>query len=415
MPGGVSSPVRAFRGVGGEPFVVQRGEGPYLYDVDGKRYIDYVGSWGPLIFGHADPELCEALTAAVLRGSSYGCPSEPELELCELLVSAVPGLEMVRLVNSGTEATMSALRLARAATGREMVLKFDGAYHGHADAFLVKAGSGLATLGEVSSAGVPSAAGRATLSLAFNDLEAVRQAFEAFPKAIAAVMVEPVVGNMGCVPPLPGFLEGLRELCTAHGALLIFDEVMTGFRVALGGCQQRYGVRADLITLGKIIGGGLPVGAYGGRRALMEQVAPSGPVYQAGTLSGNPLACTAGAVSLRRLIGRCDEVYGELERKSAKLEAGLLATAKRADVPIVVNRVGSMLSFFFGSAPVRNWDDAARDEHGAYARFFHAMLAEGVYLAPSRFECAFVSTAHQDAQLEQTIAAAELAFVAARG
>jgi glutamate-1-semialdehyde 2,1-aminomutase len=399
IPGGVNSPVRAFRGVGGEPFFVARAEGARLHDVDGRAYVDFVGSWGPLILGHAAPAIVEAVAEAARQGTSYGAPTAREVELAEQIHAAVPSMEMLRLVSSGTEAAMSAIRLARGATGRDVIVKFDGCYHGHADSLLVKAGSGGATFSIPDSRGVPAALAALTVTVPFNDLDAVAGALRAHPDAVAAVIVEPVAGNMGVVAPAPGFLAGLRELCTRHGAVLIFDEVITGFRVAFGGAQQRYGVEPDLTCLGKIIGGGLPVGAYGGRADLMRHVAPLGEVYQAGTLSGNPLAVAAGLATLRAL--RADRgAYDRLEDLGARLEAGFRRAADKAGVPVSVNRVGSMLTGFFTDAPVRSYADARRADTARYARFFHGMLERGVYLAPSQFEAAFVSLAHTAGDLE---------------
>ena len=393
IPGGVNSPVRAFRGVGGEPFFVASAEGARLTDVDGRSYLDFVGSWGPLILGHAARPVVEAVTAAVSRGTSYGAPTPGEVDLAEMITAAYPSMEMVRLVSSGTEATMSAIRVARGATGRDVLLKFDGCYHGHADSLLVKAGSGGATFGIPDSAGVPESLARLTVTASFNDIAGVRAIFEARGREVAAVIVEPVAGNMGVVPPAPGFLEALRDLCTRHGAVLIFDEVITGFRLAFGGAQMKYGIRPDLTCLGKIIGGGLPVGAYGGSRDLMSRVSPLGPVYQAGTLSGNPLAVAAGL---------------------ATLERGLVAAAGKAGVPFTVNRVGSMLTGFFTDKPVTDYATAKRSDAARYGRFFHAMLARGVFLAPSQFEAAFVSLAHRDADIVAAAEAAAQSIAAAR-
>lgn len=408
MPGGVNSPVRSFRGVGGTPFFVDRGEGAYLWDVDGNRYLDYVCSWGPLVLGHAHPEVVEALARALERGTSYGAPTALEVELAAMVTEAMPGVEMVRMVNSGTEACMSAIRLARAFTGRPRIIKFAGCYHGHADPLLARAGSGVATLGLPDSPGVPAGTVADTIVLPYNDLDVVNATLAAHGEQVAAVIVEPVAGNMGVVPPAPGFLDGLRELTRKHGALLIFDEVITGFRVAYGGAQALYGVVPDLTCFGKIIGGGLPVGAYGGRRDVMEMVAPAGPVYQAGTLSGNPLAMTAGLATLRVLSRPA--TYERLERSGAALEAGLLEGAREAGVPVFCQRVGSLLTLFFREGPVRCWDDAARSDTGRYGRFFHALLERGIYFPPSQFEACFLSLAHGDAELEQTIAAARAAF-----
>jgi glutamate-1-semialdehyde 2,1-aminomutase len=408
IPGGVNSPVRAFRGVGGTPFFVARAEGARITDVDGRTYIDFLGSWGPLILGHAAPTLVEALTDAVRRGTSYGAPTGGEVEMAEVISRAMPAVEMLRLVSSGTEAAMSAIRLARGATGRDAIVKFDGCYHGHADSLLVKAGSGGATFGVPDSLGVPGALAALTIALPFNDLDAVRRTFAARGAEIAAVIVEPVAGNMGVVPPAPGFLAGLAEITGRHGALLIFDEVITGFRVAPGGAQALYGVRPDLTCLGKIIGGGLPVGAYGGRRDLMERVSPLGGVYQAGTLSGNPLAVAAGLATLRALADA--SVYARLEALGARMARGLEDAAARAGVPITVNRVGSMLTAFFTDAPVTDYASARRSDTQRYARYFHAMLERGVFLAPSQFEAAFVSLAHAEADLDAAADAAASAF-----
>jgi glutamate-1-semialdehyde 2,1-aminomutase len=402
IPGGVNSPVRAFRSVGGNPLFLARGEGSHVIDADGNRFIDYVGSWGPLLLGHRHPEILEALERALSIGTSFGAPTEAEVELAEAICDAVPSIEMVRLVNSGTEATMSAIRLARGFTGRDLTVKFEGCYHGHVDSLLVKAGSGVATLGLPDTAGVPRSFSDTTIALPYNAAGALEEAFRAHGERIAAVIVEPVVGNMGCVPPAAGFLEALRELTSRHGALLIFDEVMTGFRVAFGGAQQRYGIRPDLTTLGKVIGGGLPVGAYGGRKDIMKHVAPVGPVYQAGTLSGNPLAVAAGLAMLRHLK-RHPEVYDRLETRAAALCAA-------APAGITVNRVGSMFTFFFTDGPVTDYESAKRSDTARFGRFFRAMLERGVYLPPSQFEAAFVSAAHTEDDIRQTIAAAREAF-----
>ena len=412
MPGGVNSPVRAFRGVGGTPFFVARAEGARLVDVEGRSYLDFLGSWGPLILGHAAPAVVEAVVEAAQRGTSYGAPTAGEVEMAEVISAAVPSMEMVRLVSSGTEAAMSAIRLARGATGRDVIVKFDGCYHGHADSLLVKAGSGGATFGVPDSLGVPAALAALTLTAPFNDLEAVRRLFSARGGEIAAVIVEPVSGNMGVVPPAPGFLAGLRELCRTHGALLIFDEVITGFRVARGGAQARYGVRPDLTCLGKIIGGGLPVGAYGGSRALMERVAPLGGVYQAGTLSGNPLAVAAGLATIRALEDPA--VYDRLERLGRMLERGIAEAAAGAGVPLTVNRVGSMLTAFFTEGPVTDFASAKRADTVRYARFFHAMLEQGVFLAASQFEAVFVSLAHTERDLEEAALACRRALARVR-
>ena len=404
IPGGVNSPVRAFRSVGGNPPFIARGRGAHIFDVDGNEYIDYVGSWGPLLLGHRHPEIIAALTAALKLGTSFGAPTEAEVDLAEAIRDAVPSVEMVRLVNSGTEATMSAIRVARGFTERDLIVKFEGCYHGHVDSLLVKAGSGVATLGIADTRGVPKAFCDTTIALPYNSPEAVKDAFRAHGDRIAAVIVEPVAGNMGCVPPLPGYLESLREITARHGALLIFDEVMTGFRVAFGGAQQRYGIHPDLTTLGKVIGGGLPVGAYGGRKDIMSIVAPSGPVYQAGTLSGNPLAVAAGRAMLRHLKAH-PEVYTQLETRAAELCAA-------APPGVTVNRVGSMFTFFFTEGPVTDYESAKRSDTVRFGRFFRAMLDRGIYLAPSQFEAAFLSAAHSEADIRKTIAAAREAFKA---
>lgn len=408
IPGGVNSPVRAFRAVGGDPPVIAHGRGARIYDVDGNEYVDYVCSWGPLILGHAPPAVVEVLRRAAERGTSYGAPTELELEMAQLVVDAVPSIEMVRFVSSGTEATMSALRLARAYTGRSKVLKFDGCYHGHADGLLVKAGSGVATLGLPDSPGVPESYARETLVAPYNDLAAVRETFDRDGRDIAAVIVEPVAGNMGVVAPQPGFLEGLREITRQAGALLVFDEVITGFRVAYGGAQALYGVMPDLTCLGKIIGGGLPVGAYGGRRDVMEMVAPAGPVYQAGTLSGNPMAMAAGITMLRTL--RDGGIYQALETVAAALAAGLADAARHAEAEVTINRVGSLMTVFFTAGPVTDYASARTSDAERYGRFFRAMLDHGVYLAPSQFEALFVSAAHGSAEVAQTVEAAREAF-----
>jgi glutamate-1-semialdehyde 2,1-aminomutase len=408
IPGGVNSPVRAFRAVGGQPFFVARAAGARLWDVDGRSYIDFVGSWGPLVLGHAPAAVVQAVSEAAGRGTSYGAPTAQEVEIAKAITAAFPSMELVRLVSSGTEAAMSAIRVARGATGRDVIVKFEGCYHGHADSLLVKAGSGGATFSIPDSRGVPEPVAGLTLTVGFNDLEAVRRLFGARGSDIAAVIVEPIAGNMGVVPPASGFLTGLRGVCTRHGALLIFDEVITGFRAAYGGAQALYGVRPDLTCLGKIIGGGLPVGAYGGRRDVMAHVAPLGGVYQAGTLSGNPLAVAAGLATLRIL--QQGNAYERLERSGARLERGLRAAAEKVGVPLVVNRVGSMLTAFFTDAPVVDYESAKRSDTARYARYFHAMLARGVFLAPSQFEAAFVSLAHSDADLATAEAAAAEAF-----
>jgi glutamate-1-semialdehyde 2,1-aminomutase len=410
IPGGVNSPVRAFRSVGGEaPFIV-RGEGSHLFDADGNEYIDYIGSWGPLILGHAAPAVVEAVTMAARNGTSFGASTPAEADLAELVLSAFPHMQKVRFVSSGTEATMSAIRLARAYTRRKYIVKFEGCYHGHADALLVKAGSGLATLGIPGSAGVPEEFTQFTLALRFNDVEALEQAFTKFKQQIACVIVEPVVGNMGCVLPAPGYLEALRAITQHDKTVLIFDEVMTGFRLAFGGAQELYGIVPDLTTMGKIIGGGLPVGGYGGPAEIMDMVAPLGPVYQAGTLSGNPLAMAAGITTLRHLREHKQEIYPRLDKLSGELVAGVAAAAKEAGVPISYNRVGSMFTWFFAPGPVTNWDSAAKSDTEAFGRFFRSMLENGVYLPPSQYEAAFLSAAHTEEDIQQTIAAARQAF-----
>jgi glutamate-1-semialdehyde 2,1-aminomutase len=403
IPGGVNSPVRAFRGVGGTPRFIKSARGAHITDVDGRSYIDYVGSWGPMILGHADEEVVAALQEVAAGGTSFGAPTELEVDLAQEVVDAVPSIEMVRMVSSGTEATMSAIRLARGVTGRTKLIKFEGCYHGHADSLLVKAGSGVATLGLPDSPGVPAALAENTITLPFNNVATLEEVFNE-QKDIAAVIIEPVVGNMGCVPPQPGYLEAVRKLSKANGALLIFDEVMTGFRVARGGAQELYNITPDITTLGKIIGGGLPVGAYGGSRELMNHIAPAGPIYQAGTLSGNPLSMTAGLVTLRRL--RDKSVYNRLENSSRTLCEGLAAVAQETGIKTITNRVGSMWTNFFTDEPVIDWHTANRSNRERYAAFFHAMLNEGVYLAPSQFEAAFVSLAHTDDVIDQTLNAA---------
>jgi len=401
IPGGVNSPVRAFRSVGGNPPFIARGEGSHLFDVDGNEYIDYVGSWGPLLLGHRHPAIVSAVREALETGTSFGAPTEREVEMAEAIREALPSMEMVRLVNSGTEATMSALRVARGFTGRDLIVKFEGCYHGHVDSLLVKAGSGLATLGIADTQGVPRGFTDTTLALRFNSVEAVEAAFRTHGGRIAAVIAEPVVGNMGCVPPQPGFLEALREITTRHGALLIIDEVMTGFRVAYGGAQARYGVRPDLTTLGKVIGGGLPIGAYGGRADIMSRVAPAGPIYQAGTLSGNPLAVAAGLAMLRYLKAH-PEVYGELEAKSAAVAGG-------GPAGVTTNRVGAMFTWFFTDQPVTDWESAKRADTARFGAFHRRMLEQGIYLPPSQFEAAFVSAAHTDEDIRRTVEAARAA------
>ena len=409
IPGGVNSPVRAWRAMGMSPRFIARAQGAQIIDVDGNTYIDFVGSWGPMIVGHAHPQVVEALRQAAAGGTSYGAPTPAEVELAELLVAAVPSVEMVRLVNSGTEATMTAIRLARAATGRDTIIKFDGGYHGHADTLLVQAGSGVLTQGIPGSPGVPRAIAELTLSLPYNNLEAVQQAVDQKAGEIAAIIVEPVAGNMGVAPPTPGFLPGLRRVCDRHGIVLIFDEVITGFRVAWGGAQARYGVSPDLTCLGKVIGGGLPVGAYGGRRDLMEQMAPVGPVYQAGTLSGNPLAVAAGLATLKIL--QEPGIYEKLEEKGCRLEEQVLTLARQAGLPLCINRVGSMFTLFFTAGPVADLAGAQTSDTGRFQRFFQKMLAQGVYLPPSQFEAWFLSLAHSPEDLQRTMSALAQAFI----
>ena len=400
-PGGVNSPVRAFRGVGGDPFFVERAAGSRLWDADGNEYIDYVLSWGPLILGHAHPAVVAAVCAAAGRGTSYGAPTAGEVELAELVREWVPSMERLRFVSSGTEATMSAVRLARGFTGRDMILKFEGNYHGHGDSFLVKAGSGVATLGLPNSPGVPAELSKLTLTAPYNDLAAVEEAFRAFPGQIACVIVEPVVGNAGFIPPDEDFLPGLRRITEADGSLLVLDEVMTGFRVAPGGAQERFGIRPDLTTLGKVIGAGLPVGAYGGRRDIMDHIAPVGPVYQAGTLSGNPLAMAAGLAQLRIL--RDENPYPELERRTRRLVDGLLAVGAELGVPMSGGSLGSMWGVFLAAGPVRSFEDAKASDVALFRRFYHGMLRRGVFFAPSAFEAGFLSTAHTDSDVDETI------------
>jgi glutamate-1-semialdehyde 2,1-aminomutase len=410
IPGGVNSPVRAFKAVGGEPVFIREARGPYIYGADGSEYVDYVGSWGPMILGHAEPSVIQAIARAAALGTSYGAPTEGEVQLAETLVEALPSMEMVRLVSSGTEAVMGALRVARGFTGRDMVVKMEGGFHGGADYLLVKAGSGLATLGVPDSAGIPADVARTTITIPYNDLAALQQVFAQHPGKVAAVIVEPVAGNMGCVPPLDGYLAGLRELTQADGALLVFDEVMTGFRVAYGGAQARFGVRPDLTTLAKVVGGGMPLAAYGGRRDIMQQIAPLGPVYQAGTLSGNPVAVQAGRETLRRL--RAEGVYEQLEKLGARVERAFLDAAKRVSQPLVVQRVGSMLTPFFSDGPVRSWSDAARCDTARFGRFHRALLQRGVYWPPSQFEAGFISLAHDEPALKRTESALCEAFAA---
>jgi len=408
IPGGVNSPVRAGRNVGVDPPFIQRGDGCYLWDADGTRYIDYVCSWGPMILGHRHPEVIQALNAALENGTSYGAPTELEVGLAEMIVEAVPSIEMVRMVNSGTEATMSAIRLARGFTRRNIVIKFDGCYHGHSDSCLVSAGSGVATFGIPGSPGVPEDLARLTISLPFNDLSAVEQAVDRFSDQIAALIIEPIAGNMGVVLPNEGFLEGIRSVTRKHGILLIFDEIITGFRVSPGGAQEIYDITPDLTCLGKIIGGGLPVGAYGGRRDIMSHVAPEGDIYQAGTLSGNPLAMTAGLITLRILKNR--EIYDKIEEKSALLFAGLDDAAQQAGVGLIINRAGSMGSIFFGKSPVFDFESAKSTDSTKYVSFYREMLAQRIYLAPSPFEALFVSAAHNEKTITKTIDAAFQSF-----
>jgi len=405
MPGGVSSPVRAFKSVGGQPIVFDRVQGAYIWDVDGNQYIDYVGTWGPAICGHSHPEVTDALRSALDKGTSFGAPCELENVLAQMVIDAVPSVEMVRFVNSGTEACMAVLRLMRAYTQREKIIKFEGCYHGHADMFLVKAGSGVATLGLPDSPGVPKSATASTLTALYNDLEAVKALFAEHTDGIAGVILEPVVGNAGFIPPEPGFLEGLRELTQAHGALLVFDEVMTGFRIAYGGAQQKFAITPDLTTMGKVIGGGLPVGAYGGKREIMEMIAPAGPVYQAGTLSGNPLAMTAGIKTLE-ILGRSGS-YETLDRLTGRLIEGLLAIAREAGHGVCGGHISGMFGMFFTPGPVRNYEEAKQSDSQKFSRFHRGMLEQGIYLAPSQFEAGFMSLAHSEADIDRTLAAAK--------
>jgi glutamate-1-semialdehyde 2,1-aminomutase len=412
IPGGVNSPVRAFRAVGGDPPFIVRGQGSHLWDADGNEYIDYIGSWGPQILGHAAPQVVDAIISATRNGTSFGASTPMEADLAELVISAFPHVQRVRFVSSGTEATMSAIRLARAYTKRKYIVKFEGCYHGHADALLVKAGSGVATLGIPGSAGVPEEFIQFTLALPYHDIDALEEAFTKFKNQIACVIVEPVVGNMGCVPPARGYLEAVRAVTSRNGTLLIFDEVMTGFRVAFGGAQELYAIRPDLTTMGKIIGGGLPVGAYGGPAEIMELVAPLGPMYQAGTLSGNPLAMAAGCATLRYLREH-REIYSQLDKLSSELVVGVAAAAKDAGVLMTYNRVGSMFTWFFTPGPVTDWSSASKSDTEAFGRFFRAMLDNGVYLPPSQFEAAFLSAAHTAEDVRRTITAAKQAFALA--
>jgi len=408
MPGGVNSPVRAFKSVGGEPFFTDHADGAYLWDVEGKRYIDYVGSWGPMIAGHNHPRVRTAVEQAARAGLSFGTPCPAEITMAETITRLVPSMQMVRMVNSGTEATMAAIRVARGFTGREKIVKFEGCYHGHGDAFLVKAGSGALTFGVPTSPGVPKALADLTLTLPYNDLDAARALFAQVGDEIAGLIIEPVAGNMNCIPPRAGYLQGLRELCTRHGALLIFDEVMTGFRVALGGAQQLYGITPDLSTFGKVIGGGMPVGAYGGRREIMQQVAPAGPIYQAGTLSGNPIAMAAGLAMLELI--QAPGFYADIERKTHLLVDGLLAVAIDAGVPFSVNAVCGMFGLFMTPARVETYAQATACDVPSFNRFFQAMLGRGVYLAPSAFEAGFMSAAHSEQDIADTLQAAREAF-----
>ena len=411
IPGGVNSPVRAFRGVGGTPLFIKHAEGAYIIDEDDKRYVDYVGSWGPMILGHAHPEVLDSVRRQLEHGLSYGAPTAMETEMAELVCSLVPSMDMVRMVSSGTEATMSAIRLARGYTGRDSIIKFEGCYHGHSDSLLVKAGSGALTFGVPSSPGVPAAFAQHTLTLPFNDIEAVRETLGKAGKDIACIIVEPVAGNMNCVPPAPGFLEGLREACDEHGVVLIFDEVMTGFRVALGGAQAHFGVTPDLSTFGKIVGGGMPVGAFGGKREIMECISPLGPVYQAGTLSGNPLAMAAGLTTLRLISRR--GFHDELTAYTSRLLQGLQDRADAASVPFVTTQVGGMFGLYFsGADSIQTFEDVMASDAERFKTFFHRMLEQGVYFAPSAFEAGFTSIAHGEAELQLTLDAAERAFAA---
>ncbi len=413
IPGGVNSPVRAYKAVGGTPPFIARGFGSHIWDVEGREYVDYVGSWGPLLLGHAHSEIVEAVKRAAEGGTSFGAPTVAEVDLAELICELVPSIEVVRLVNSGTEACMSAIRLARGATGREKIIKFVGCYHGHADSFLIEAGSGAATFGTPSSPGVTEGTARDTLNARYNDLASVDALLDANDGNVAAIIVEPVAGNMGCVPPVDGFLAGLRERCDRHGALLIFDEVMTGFRVALGGAQERFGIRPDLTTLGKVIGGGLPMAAYGGRADIMRHIAPDGPVYQAGTLSGNPIAVAAGKAMLGILKAN-PAIYEELERTGARLEKGTRDTLADAGITAMPQRVGAMHCLYFTPDPVKDWDSAEKSNTRRFNRYFQSMLASGIYLAPSQFEAGFVSTAHTDDDINRTVEAMRRALAESR-
>ncbi|SUT87980.1 glutamate-1-semialdehyde aminotransferase [Actinobacillus ureae] len=411
IPGGVNSPVRAFKGVGGTPVFIQKAEGAYITDSDGKKYIDYVGSWGPMVLGHNHPAIIDAVLKAVPNGLSFGAPTESEITLAELVTKLVPSIELVRMVSSGTEATMSAIRLARGYTGRDKIIKFEGCYHGHSDSLLVKAGSGALTLGQPSGPGVPADFAKHTLTCTYNDLDSVKTAFEQYPNEIASLIVEPVAGNMNCIPPKNDFLKGLRALCDQYGAVFIIDEVMTGFRVALGGAQAYYDVKPDLTTLGKIIGGGMPVGAFGGKKEIMEYIAPTGPVYQAGTLSGNPIAMAAGLACLTELSKAGNEE--KLAAQTKTLTEGLKALAAKHNVPLTVQYVGGMFGLFFTEqAEINNFQDVMKCDAAKFNRFFHLMLEQGVYLAPSAFEAGFMSLAHSDEDIQATLAAADKAFAA---
>jgi len=413
IPGGVNSPVRAYQSVGGDPLFIQRGEGAYVFDVEGRRYVDYVASWGPMIVGHCHPKVVEAITRAAQQGTSFGAPTVSEIELAEKIRQAFPMMEQLRMVSSGTEATMSAIRLARAATGRQRIIKFEGCYHGHSDGLLVQAGSGLVKTGVPTSPGVPGAVAELTLTARYNDLDSVRQLMAQWGAEVACIIVEPVAGNMGCVPPVDGFLQGLRQVCDDHGSLLIMDEVMTGFRVAHGGAQQRFGVTGDLVTLGKIIGGGLPVGAFGGRADLMALLAPNGQVYQAGTLSGNPLAMSAGIATLN-LIAE-EGFYSRLEESAAYLEAGLRSAVAQCSVPTCLQRVGAMFCLYFCEGPVTDFTTARQSNSADFARYFHAMLTQGIYLGPAPLESSFLGAAHSREDLDRTIDAAHRACAALNG
>lgn len=404
IPGGVNSPVRAFRSVDREPLFIKKAKGAYIWDVDGNKLIDYIGSWGPMMLGHAHPKILKAIHKATKNGTSFGAPTELEVKMAELITKLIPSVEMVRMVNSGTEATMSAIRLARAFTGREKIIKFEGCYHGHGDSFLIKAGSGAMTLGVPDSPGVPTGTASGTLNATYNDLNSVRSLIEQHQSQVAAIIVEPIVGNMGCVPPKPGFLQGLRTLCDQHGIVFILDEVMTGFRVALGGAQELYGIRPDLTTLGKIIGGGLPVGAYGGRKDIMHMVAPAGPMYQAGTLSGNPLAMAAGYEMLK-LLSQNKSIYKTVEKRAAFLEQGFRENLQKLGLRWTLNRVGSMFTLFFTEKEVTDYNSAKTSDTKKFAAYFNAMLEQGIYLPPSQFEAAFLSAAHTVPDIEKTVKA----------